>query len=185
MNPRSRLSLRHRVLAVAAVCAFAGALFLAVSAKPASAYSGSCSPWAQPDYTALIAQAPSSMTIVDDEPWPFSDEVGSFSLAGKVLGFLHCPDWLKDTEVVSNCVGDEVRVELIVTTQRSIYSPTALVSIRAHLFEGTWCGNNDLDGDKPITAFQMNPGDIVSKSFRVDNTDEGGDYANIKLTLAY
>jgi hypothetical protein len=192
MNPCTRLSVPRRVLAVAAVSAFAFALLLAVSARPASSSATmhladtTCSSVGAPPLDSVVrAIAPSSMTIVDDEPWPYSDEVGTFNLADELLGWTHCPDRLKDTEVITRCAGDEVRVELIVTTSRSIYSPTVLVSIRAHLFEGTWCWSNDLDGDKPITSFQMSPGDIVSKSLRVDNTDEGGDYANIKLTLRY
>jgi hypothetical protein len=52
----------------------------------------------------------------------------------------------------------------------------------ALLFEGTSEDTNDLDGRTEFT-FLVPRGRSVSNSQRVDNTDEGGDFATINMTV--
>jgi hypothetical protein len=171
----TKLSSRRRLIAVAA--AALAATMLAGPVHPASAAG----------YTVNIqAVSPSSMTIVDDESWPWSDEVGTFNLAGSKVAWIQEPSHYMDKQVISRCEGGEVRVELVVNTVHRY--PDVDVYIDAYLYEGTSCSTSDLDGHVELPAFAMNPvninhSDTVTKTLRVDNTDEGGDYATVKLTL--
>src|SRR3954451_12435104 len=60
----------------------------------------------------LVPLAGSNMTIVDDESWPFTDEVEIFNLGpGYFAGIGVGPGRLSDFNETSRCAGGEVRVE--------------------------------------------------------------------------
>jgi hypothetical protein len=77
--------------------------------------------------------------------------------------------------------GGECRVELDLTGQM-IDNGDVRVSGVALLFEGTSEDTNDLDGRAEFT-FLVPRGKTVSNSQRVDNTDEGGDFATIDMSV--
>jgi hypothetical protein len=77
--------------------------------------------------------------------------------------------------------GGECRVELDLTGQM-LDSGEVRISGVALLFEGTSEDTNDLDGRTEFT-FLVPRGRSVSNSQRVDNTDEGGDFATINMTV--
>lgn len=77
--------------------------------------------------------------------------------------------------------GGECRVELKLTGQQLDGGDVRIVG-EVMLFEGTSEGTSDLDGRSDFT-FLVPRGRTVSNSQRVDNTDEGGDYATIDLTV--
>lgn len=98
-----------------------------------------------------------------DERWVDSwDPQGVMSLIGKA--------------------GGEMRVELAATA--SVRPDGGVrISIEAKLFEGTSEETGDLDGTNAVV--QLVPaGAIVQIPLRVNNDDEGGDFADISLTIS-
>ena len=79
---------------------------------------------------------------------------------------------------VGKC-GGELRIELSVEV-RQLDSGAITVSGRALLFEGTSEETHDLDGQRSFnqTINANTSGDV---NFRVNNTDEGGDFADIAM----
>lgn len=77
--------------------------------------------------------------------------------------------------------GGECRVEFELTGQQ-LDSGNVRVSGIARLFEGTSEDTGDLDGESQF-VFEVPKGQSVTNDQRVDNTDEGGDYATIKMTV--
>ncbi len=76
--------------------------------------------------------------------------------------------------------GGECRVELRLLGQK-LDNNDVRVTGEALLFEGTSEGTNDLDGRKAFN-FLIPRGKTISDAQTVNNDDEGGDYATIKLT---
>lgn len=116
--------------------------------------------------------------IVDDESWPWSDEVGSISYnetisIGKNIN--------ERTYTASGCVGGEVRVE---ASYRVVHEGNAIrVYPTFRLYEGTSCGNGDLDGVTTAASFPLDSGWQTSGEYHVYNTAEGGDRADITMTV--
>jgi hypothetical protein len=52
---------------------------------------------------------------------------------------------------------------------------------KALLFEGTSEGTGDLDGQRDISFIVPRGGVVSSHSFRVNNDDEGDDFADVQL----
>lgn len=77
--------------------------------------------------------------------------------------------------------GGECRVELDLTGQM-LDNGDVRIAGAALLFEGITEGTSDLDGRNDFT-FLVPRGKTVSNSQRVDNTDEGGDFATIDMTV--
>jgi hypothetical protein len=77
--------------------------------------------------------------------------------------------------------GGECRVELILTGQM-LDNGDVRITGEAKLFEGTDESTTDLDGTTNF-VFLVPRGKTVSNQQRVDNTDEGGDYATVKMTV--
>ncbi|MDQ4033408.1 MAG: hypothetical protein M3332_14595 [Actinomycetota bacterium] len=77
--------------------------------------------------------------------------------------------------------GGECRAELDLTGEVLDNSDVRISGV-ARLFEGTSEDTNDLDGSTEFT-FIVPRGKNVSNHQRVDNTDEGGDYATIDMTV--
>ncbi len=77
--------------------------------------------------------------------------------------------------------GGEVRIELKITFKQNA-SGSISIKEYAKLYEGTSTNSTDLDGvaSKSITIAKNQTKKVT---FRVRNTDEGGDYADITLTV--
>jgi hypothetical protein len=77
--------------------------------------------------------------------------------------------------------GGEARVELTLNGRR-FNNGAVLVTGVARLYEGTSEDTQDLDGEKDI-SISVPKGQTVNISPRVENTDEGGDFADIGLSF--
>ena len=123
-------------------------------------------------------QPGSQITIVDDESWPSSDEIETFRLdyvSGNILNYKQP----FATNAGYECAGDEVRVDFRQSSQ--LYdNGWALVTVDAFLKEGTSCWSNDLDGSASL-QFWIGPEQVLDKTLKVYNVDEGGDSATLKL----
>ncbi len=121
-----------------------------------------------------------SMYLVDDEWWG-SDETGWHYFSGGVV----VGGWLSQNQYSTKaCVGDEVRGELYVTiNDSSQYPGWVYASIDARLYEGTSCTTGDLDGRRTTGAW-IAKGQIKNFTFRVNNTDEGGDYIDFNFNVS-
>jgi len=91
-----------------------------------------------------------------------------------------------------HCAGGEVRIDDWDRVQVD-NNGVARIWVSMQLFEGTSCNTNDLDG-KSIGVrsngttvgapfLVVRPGQTKSKTLRVNNTSEGGDYGRIKYTF--
>jgi hypothetical protein len=76
--------------------------------------------------------------------------------------------------------GGECRLELRLTGML-LMDNTILVQGKALLFEGTSEGTEDLDGQRDISFVVPRGGVVASHRFRVNNDDEGGDFADVQL----
>ncbi|WP_406698014.1 hypothetical protein V5E97_04080 [Singulisphaera sp. Ch08] len=77
--------------------------------------------------------------------------------------------------------GDECRVELRITGQQLDNSDVRITG-EMLLFEGTSESTNDLDGRKDF-SFIVPKGKTATNSQHVDNQDEGGDFADVRMTI--
>jgi hypothetical protein len=118
---------------------------------------------------------------VDEEDF-VSNEFGSASTTGEII--------LNDSEVGQdfNLVflvckwGGECRVELTLNGQR-LDNNDVRVDGNVKLFEGTSEDTGDLDGQENF-SFIVPKGRTVEDSRRVVNEDEGGDFADVGMTVS-
>jgi hypothetical protein len=118
-----------------------------------------------------------SMTIYDDDGW-----LAGYTKAvvNKSEVRLLPSDMAVAYAHVEGCAGDEVRIE--VDPELALLDDGTLkVSGTAELWEGASCDNSDLDGSTAFT-FYVPKGSARGNSFTIRNTDEGGDYATVRLT---
>lgn len=119
-----------------------------------------------------------SMRIKDDESWPQSDEYANRSVSGVVL--LDDANPQRQILDVGRC-GGEVRVEARFTFARASGGAVAVTG-DLRLYEGTSESSNDLDGQASMNGtVAANAG--VTLRRRVDNADEGGDWAEVSLQI--
>ena len=101
-----------------------------------------------------------------------------------MLGTLN--GWSKPSfkSVVSRCVGGEVRVEL--HTEAVTYSDVRVGFVTAwlELYEGSSCATTDLDGKSGKAVFTLDPGQMRTYTFNVNNQAEGGDSATATVKFA-
>ena len=117
----------------------------------------------------------SSISMLDDEFWG-DDERRTVNNSGVFI--LDNTRRTNSMFFVGKC-GGEMRIELSVEVRQQD-SGAITVSGRALLFEGTSEETNDLDGQRSFNqTIAANTTDTIS--FRVNNTDEGGDFADIVL----
>jgi hypothetical protein len=147
---------------------------LAVSSLTSSASAGVL-------YRQVAWDSFASMTITDDEAWPFSDEVEKFTLGTQAPFYVSAVNPV-ETRVISRCAGGEVRIDLHMRVEL-ITADWVRVSGTAYLYEGASCTSNDLDGQKSFN-FQFSPNVTHRPSpIEVENQAEGGDSARIQLSL--
>ena len=120
-----------------------------------------------------------SMYLVDDESWG-SDETGWHSFTGAAT----VGNWITQNSYSTNhCVGGEVRGDLRVTVDDSAQYPGwVLATVDAKLYEGTSCSTGDLDGHRRYSRW-VAAGGSENFTFRVNNTDEGGDYIDFNFNV--
>jgi hypothetical protein len=121
-----------------------------------------------------------SMFLLDHESWGSNETGWHHYTGGVVVG-----GWLSQNQYSTRaCVGGEVRGELYVTANDSSQYPGWVqATIDARLYEGTSCNTNDLDGRRTMTVW-VAKGEIRNFKFRVNNTDEGGDYIDFNFNVA-
>jgi hypothetical protein len=120
-----------------------------------------------------------SMRIKDDENWPDDDEYANRS----VSGVIQLDDSTPSREIldIGRC-GGEVRVEARYTFSRAA-GGAINVNGTLRLYEGTSDSSSDLDGTATVSGtISANGGGTLAR--RVDNTDEGGDWADVTLTVS-
>lgn len=127
--------------------------------------------------TPRIVNSTAVINGVDHETFG-SNETGSASRATERL--FQGPDQ-QELLFMACRWGGECRVELFVNGKRR--NDDALeVSVAALLFEGTSESTDDLDG-RIDYGLVVPKGQTVSDSRRVTNLDEGGDFADVSLTI--
>lgn len=122
-----------------------------------------------------------SMNILDDESWPFSDERGTRNFNNNVIVGRNLST---TSSTASGCVGGEVRVEVqFVVIDNESFPGWIQVDPLIRLFEGTSCSTGDLDGTVNPAIFWVGPNSSVTQTFRVNNTAEGGDRADVTYNV--
>ncbi|MFT3973199.1 MAG: hypothetical protein QM699_07050 [Amaricoccus sp.] len=118
------------------------------------------------------------MELTDDETFG-SDEHNSGDKSGEVLVTSENPQ-----EIINMVVkaGGEMRVELPISVQARASGDTKATGT-AKLYEGTSEETDDLDGTLDVDFLIPRDG-FISKEYTIRNTDEGGDFAVIKLTAS-
>jgi hypothetical protein len=99
----------------------------------------------------------------------------------------------EDQVSFSRCVDDEVRLDVVITCNLAPDRRSVAVTTSANLFEETTCVNNDRDGDEaravlvPACNGGCQPSSLNSPGsglvLRVNNEDEGGDFAEINVSV--
>jgi hypothetical protein len=116
---------------------------------------------------------------VDDESWPFSDEIND---PGPEYYELELgPDKPTNTQNLTYKWGGEVRVEYDITC-RLLVNNDVDVEVQCRLYEGTSEDTDDLDGTSSMT-FSVPRDQAVGNTLRTDNTDEGGDWSTLAVTV--
>ncbi|MEY2848264.1 MAG: hypothetical protein RI885_929 [Actinomycetota bacterium] len=118
------------------------------------------------------------MELTDDETFG-SNEHGSGDKSGEVVVTNGSPQEIINMVVTA---GGEMRVELPINVQARSNGDTKATGT-AKLFEGTSEQTDDLDGQLDVDFLIPRDG-FVSKDYTIRNTDEGGDFATIKLTAS-
>lgn len=119
-----------------------------------------------------------SMNIKDDENWPFRDEFANRSVSGVVVLDNSTPQ--RQILDIGRC-GGEVRVEARFTFSRAAGGAVAVVG-DLRLYEGTTTNSTDLDGQVSLNGTVAANGTATLRR-RVNNEDEGGDWADVTLQV--
>ncbi|MDO5706930.1 MAG: hypothetical protein Q4G49_17905 [Paracoccus sp. (in: a-proteobacteria)] len=119
-----------------------------------------------------------TMRIKDDESWPQNDEYSNRSVSGTFL--LDDANPARQVLDIGRC-GGEVRIEARYLFQRAAVGGVTIAG-DLKLYEGTSTSSNDLDGHVTFTGTAAADG-TVTLARRVSNTDEGGDWADVTLTV--
>jgi hypothetical protein len=119
------------------------------------------------------------MSITDDET--FGDEHATRSKAFPTL-LLGSPGSSHGEIAWKEGMGGEVRIEVYLTITLLPSNQAIRVNYNVKLFEGTSESSDDLDGEENgVTTISADrDGEI---KVRVRNTDEGGDYADVVISI--
>ena len=118
------------------------------------------------------------MEITDDETFG-SNERGMAD--GQTEGFIN-NKFPRSLLELKGKAGGEVRVELKLDAQATTEGDVQITGT-ANLFEGTSDESDDLDGTTHVN-FAVPRDEFISQSLTVRNTDEGGDFGDIRLTVS-
>jgi hypothetical protein len=116
--------------------------------------------------------------FVFDHDWPDGSESQSFNFQNTVFVGSEAPLDLLRKE---GCVDNEVRAELHLTVKLAS-DEGIMIDGQLKLYEGASCSTNDLDGQTTV-AFFVPKDQVRSFSLRLQNTDEGGDFIDLTMTV--
>lgn len=119
------------------------------------------------------------MYVEDDETFGSNETVRRQQTNAAILSTQGLSQSIMDFEVR---MGGEIRVEFTVTASLVDTQGNAMVDGEVKLYEGTSESTGDLDG---VRQFQLYCpiGTTLNHFVRVNNDDEGGDYATIRLNV--
>lgn len=119
-----------------------------------------------------------SMDITDDEFWADNEHA---HVERRDERWVDSWDPQGVMQLIGKC-GGEVRVELAATAAMRP-DGSARIQIEVKLYEGTSEETTDLDGTRS-TSVVVNADQIVQVPIRINNDDEGGDFADISLVIS-
>ena len=130
----------------------------------------------------LESDSDSTMTIFDDEDWPWSDEVRTFNLADEPHQSVSAVE-SRATYSFTRCAGDEVKVKVSMRSEL-VWTDWAKLTAKAVLYEGDDCSTADRKGETDSTTTYIGPGGRTTQiPLYVRNEQEGSDHANVLLSL--
>ena len=122
------------------------------------------------------------MTIVDDEDWPWSDEVETFNLAGEPQQFVSAVNPVA-TYSFTRCAGDEVKVKVSMRSEL-VWTDWVKLTTKAVLYEGDDCSTAVRKGETDSTTTYIGPGGWATQiPMNVRNEKDGSDHASVLLSL--
>ena len=119
-----------------------------------------------------------NMRGVDDETFGRNEETRRTEVRETILSN---PNQAMNVLEFTHGWGGECRLELRLTGTL-LTDNTIRVQGNALLFEGVSEGTRDLDGQRDISFLVPKGGVIAQQNFRVNNDDEGDDFAEVQLT---
>ena len=165
--------LPRRLLAVVFTALLGVVALSAVTAGPASAATYG---------RVLLPDSNSTMTIVDDEDWPWSDEVETFNLAGVPQQFVSAVNPVA-TYSFTRCAGDEVKVKVSMRSEL-IWTDWVKLTTKAVLYEGDDCSTAVRKGETDSITTYIGPGGWPTQiPLNVRNEQDGSDHASVLLSL--
>jgi hypothetical protein len=119
------------------------------------------------------------MYVEDDETFGSNETVRRQKTNAAILSVQGLAQSVMDFEVR---MGGEIRVEFTVTASLLDANGNAIVDGEVKLYEGTSESTGDLDGVRQFQLY-IPAGATINHFVRVNNDDEGGDYATIRLNI--
>lgn len=119
------------------------------------------------------------MYVEDDETFGSNETVRRQQTNSAILGVLGIAQSIMNFEVR---MGGEIRVDFAVTAMLIDTNGNAQVDGDIKLYEGTSESTSDLDGERQFQLY-CPAGAVVNHFVRVDNDDEGGDYATVRINI--
>lgn len=119
------------------------------------------------------------MYVEDDENFGSNETVRRQKTNSAILSVQGLAQSVMDFEVR---MGGEIRVEFTVTASLFDGAGNAIIDGEVKLYEGTSESTGDLDGVRQFQLY-IPAGSTLNHFVRVNNDDEGGDYATIRLNV--
>ncbi|GAB3174836.1 hypothetical protein [Telluribacter humicola] len=130
--------------------------------------------------TSQLVTATVTLYIEDDEAWGSNETWRGTKTNSVTLSTTHLPQQFMEFVVK---MGGEIRIELYLTAQIVNPNGDVIVDGEFKMFEGTSEDNNDLDGQRTFQVL-ANSNSQSSYTSRVNNDDEGGDFAIAQITIS-
>ncbi len=123
--------------------------------------------------------------VLDDDFSPIgeSDDCGQFTYQDFCEVTASAPTATITLGGPPTCVDDEVMTDATVVCTLDPTTERVTVTVNSRLLESNACPNGDLDGQNSLTVV-LDSGQADSRSFRVNNSDEGGDFADWSLAMS-
>lgn len=119
------------------------------------------------------------MYVEDDETFGSNEKVRRQQTNAAILSTQGIAQTVMDFEVR---MGGEIRVEFTVTSALVDANGNAMIDGDIKLFEGSTVNTDDLDGERQFQLY-CPAGATINYFVRVNNDDEGGDYATIRINV--
>jgi hypothetical protein len=119
------------------------------------------------------------MYVEDDEDFGSNETERRQKTNSAILSAMGIAQSVMDFEVR---MGGEIRVEFIVTASLFDSRGNAMINGDLKLYEGTSESTGDLDGVRQFQLY-IPAGATINHFVRVNNDNEGGDFATIALTV--